>query len=152
MEGLKAILALISAIIVSSIIGGAIGDSAIFDGILGVVVGVGLIIGLTILFLNIYDNLFKNAKKRALNAKINSEIRKENERIIKKVRINEQKYQSAKNSYKYFSDEKIANLLKANDISNPFERLALEEIGVERGIIDHSPMHEKLQNIQKHFS
>ncbi|WP_417198149.1 hypothetical protein [Bizionia sp.] len=152
MEGLKGILAFICAAIVTSIIAGAIGGSAIFDGFLGVVVGLGLIVGLTFLFYNIFDNLFKNAKKGVETAKIKSEIRKENQRLTQELHINEQKYQSAKNSYRYFSDEKIAELLKVEDNTNPFERLALEETGVERGIIDHSPMHEKLNNIQKHFS
>lgn len=152
MEGLKGVLAFICAAIVTSIIAGAIGSSSIFDGFLGVLVPIGLIAGLSFVFYNMFDSIFKNAKKSVQSAKINSETRKETQRLSKDVHMNEQKYQSAKNSYRYFSDEKIAELLKIDDKSNPFERLALEETGVERGIIKHSPMHEKLNNIQKHFS
>ena len=63
------------------------------------------------------------------------------------------KYQEAKNSFKYFSDESLKSIYEEfkSSQTESMERLALEEIMVEKGLISHSPMHEKLHSIKKKF-
>jgi hypothetical protein len=87
--------------------------------------------------------------------KIEIEIRnkKELEIMTKKVQYDIAKYQNAKNSFKYFSNEKLASIYKELEEKGieDMERLALEEIMVEKGLLTHSKMHEKLHMIKKHF-
>jgi hypothetical protein len=87
--------------------------------------------------------------------KIEIEIRnkKELEIMTKKVQYDIAKYQNAKNSFKYFSNEKLASIYKELEEKGieDMERLALEEIMVEKGLLTHSKMHEKLHMKKKHF-
>jgi len=59
-----------------------------------------------------------------------------------------------KNSIKYLSNQTLLgkySYFKDNEIEN-IERMAVEEELVERGLIDFSPMHEKLNKLKEGFN
>lgn len=72
----------------------------------------------------------------------------------KQVEDAKQKYESAKDSFRYVSDDTLKEKYKEmkDDGVEDMERLALEEELVDRGIIDYSPMHEKAQALKDKFS
>lgn len=97
--------------------------------------------------------LFYESEKGKL---IEQEIRNKKEiKEIKEALYNSLlEYENAKNSFKYFSNEKLLSIysdMKEHDIQN-MECLALEEIMVEKGLLSHSEMHEKLHMIKKQFN
>jgi hypothetical protein len=59
-------------------------------------------------------------------------------------------YQELKNSFNYFSDERLLAIYKKFQLEHieNLERLALEEELVKRRLIKNSPMHEKLYSIK----
>lgn len=73
--------------------------------------------------------------------------------LNRKVKNDLENYQETKNSFKYFSNERLLVLYKQfqSDGSENLERLALEEELVERGLIENSPMHEKMYLLKKKF-
>lgn len=71
----------------------------------------------------------------------------------RKIKSDLSNYQETKNSFTYFSDKKLLELLteyKNEKIEN-LERLALEEELVKRKLIESSDMHEKLFNIKRNL-
>ena len=62
-------------------------------------------------------------------------------------------YVDSKHQFQYLSKDSLLQLYEEYKIQgkDDMKRLALEEILVEKGIIDYSPMHEKSNNISKKF-
>jgi DNA/RNA-binding domain of Phe-tRNA-synthetase-like protein len=94
------------------------------------------------------------SKKVAKNIKVKIEQKKQENELKSSIESNMREYQEFKNSFQFFSDERILNIyeqfLNGTKRSN-MEQLALEEELVKRGLIDHSPTHEKLYAINKEF-
>jgi len=147
MEVVKYIAAFICGAYTSGLIANSIEDSlvkALDESILSVFVAIGLIFGMTYVYYSLFDYISKGVKNGVETVKEHNENKRETEEYLSEMRRSERQYISAKNSYRYFSDDKIREQLGLSESSfNPVERLALEETAVERGIIDHSPMHEK---------
>lgn len=74
--------------------------------------------------------------------------------IKKDVKKEEGKYQDAKNSFKYLSDGRLEEKYKYFKAQNRKDivLLALEEEMVNRGLLDYSPAHEKLDSIRDVFT
>jgi hypothetical protein len=73
-------------------------------------------------------------------------------RITEVARTNLQEFQDAKHRFKYLSDETLVAKYNEFERANKFSihRLALEEEMVNRGLLEFSKMHEKL-DLQKDF-
>ncbi|MFN5444727.1 MAG: hypothetical protein ACK48V_10910 [Crocinitomicaceae bacterium] len=152
MEVLRYILIIVLGICTTALLAGVFAEIPIFDiPAIGALFGFGLFVGSIALWYYILGVFFGKMQSTVSNLKQNIEDRKEIERLTQITRQNEQEYVTAKRSYQYFSDLKIKEHLKFEPEQNPMERLALEEVAVERGIIDHSPMHEKLQHLKRFF-
>jgi uncharacterized membrane protein YraQ (UPF0718 family) len=92
------------------------------------------------------------SKEVAKNIKVKFEQKKQENELNKSIQSNMKEYQESKNSFQYFSDDRLLNIY--NQFENGtkksnMEQLALEEELVKRNLIDHSPMHEKLYAINK---
>ncbi|MCB0745808.1 MAG: hypothetical protein KDC67_18035, partial [Ignavibacteriae bacterium] len=88
------------------------------------------------------------------NIKVKIEQKKQENELNESIKMNMREYQESKNSFQYFSDNKLLNIYEQfeNGTKNSnMEQLALEEELVKRKLIDHSPMHEKLYAINKEF-
>lgn len=71
----------------------------------------------------------------------------------KYVGISGSDYDNAKESFKHLSDHKLKDRYRQMcDGNGSVEKLALEEELVDRGVLDYSPMHEKLQSIKDTFT
>lgn len=94
-----------------------------------------------------YDQATDKARQKVNNLVDRYETRKQ-------VKEAQQNYESAKDSFRYVSDETLRvkyKEMKKEGVED-MERLALEEELVERGIIDYSPMHDKAQALKEKFS
>ena len=80
--------------------------------------------------------------------------KKEIEEIKNQTRQNIITHKEAKSSFSYFSDERLLNLydISIKSGKEDMERLALEEVLVERKLISHSPMHEKMHLLKQKFN
>lgn len=97
----------------------------------------------------------EKSKEVAKKIKVKIEQRKENHELNKKIRTDISEYQELKNSFQYFSDNKLLNIyreIQDNKKNSNMEQLALEEELVKRKLITHSPMHEKLYYLDKEIS
>ena len=80
------------------------------------------------------------------------EIKQEKE-LIQQTKDSLKDYNDAKQRFQYLSNETLLEKFQkyvSLEVSD-MERLALEEELVERGVLTHSPMHEKLDKIIEHF-
>jgi len=111
---------------------------------IGTIVIIAIEAALFLCFTVLFEHLFEKAIRGIKSARINYSNRLMRQKQSHELQINTQKYQNAKNSYRYFSDDKIEELVVHNRIRNRFVKLALEETALERGIIDHSPLHEEM--------
>ncbi len=130
----------------------SIGDPANDWGILSVFLMMGLAFGLFILFIYFIDQVPSNVNKakKGIEKKINEKI--EQNQLKNHIKDNQLKYNEAKNNFHYFSNDKLIELYEkfsGRELNEDVEQLALEEELVKRGLIDHSPMHEKLYLIKK---
>ena len=118
----------------TSILGGATGA------------GVGALIG------GILDEMFSSPTAKKISLKINEKLEEKEAVKISKRSIDE--YNDAKNRFQYLSDETLES--KLNELrliqGSEMQQLALEEEMVRRGLLSHSPMHEKLDKIKSHFN
>ena len=105
-----------------------------------------------VVFFIISKFLLLEINKTTIVKKINTEIenKKELNNLNKHIQNEMNIYNEAKNSYKYFSNEKLIEIYTEYNENNveDVELLALEEIMVEKGLIAHSKMHEKLYSIK----
>lgn len=114
---------------------------------------VGFVIVMSIVFTLISVGAEKS-KEVAQNIKQQIEKKKQENSLNENIKMNMREYQESKNSYQYFSDINLLNIYEQfeNGTKNSnMEQLALEEELVKRKLLSHSPMHEKLYAINKHF-
>ncbi len=155
MDTLKIILAFVIGIIVFAFIAGVIGDSGADFGALTVFIILGLFLGILMLSFFVTDKAVDGANKAkdVIVEKVSEKI------VINQIRkltnLELKKYNEARRSFQFFSSEVLITLFTANmqnDICPDIEQLALEEEMVKRGLLDHSPMHEKLYRLKKEFN
>ena len=114
---------------------------------------VGFVIVMSIVFTLISVGAEKS-KEVTQNIKQKIEKKKQANSLNENIKMNMREYQESKNSYQYFSDINLLNIYEQfeNGTKNSnMEQLALEEELVKRKLLSHSPMHEKLYAINKHF-
>ena len=114
---------------------------------------VGFVIVMSIVFTLISVGAEKS-KEVTQNLKQKIEKKKQENLLNENIKMNMREYQESKNSYQYFSDINLLNIYEQfeNGTKNSnMEQLALEEELVKRKLLSHSPMHEKLYAINKHF-
>ncbi|HZK06917.1 MAG TPA: hypothetical protein VFC92_01835 [Bacteroidales bacterium] len=116
-------------------------------GVAGIVNGVvfGWLIGFII------DKIKEFSPVQNMTQKI-GEIKQEKE-LIQQTKDSLKDYNDAKQRFQYLSNETLLEKFQkyvSLEVSD-MERLALEEELVERGVLTHSPMHEKLDKIIEHF-
>lgn len=116
-----------------------------------------IIIGFIFIFiffiLPIIQNISDYSKDKIESIREDIEKRKEETHLISKIQKDEEVYQAHKRKFQYFSNEtllKIYETKKSNE--SLYILLALEEILVERKLIDFSPTHELLHTILNNFS
>jgi hypothetical protein len=97
----------------------------------------------------IIDSIRKSKAMKVLHNKVNEA--KEQRRTNQLTKAALEEYQDAKNRFQYLSAETLKEKYKAYTTMEETDmiRLALEEELVRRGIIEYSPMHEKIENIRK---
>lgn len=99
----------------------------------------------------IIDKIKDSSPVQNISQKI--EESKQEQEILKQTRHSLNEYNDAKHRFQYLSDETLIDKFKTfvdEDITD-MQRLALEEELVKRGILKHSPMHEKLEKIKEHL-
>lgn len=97
-------------------------------------------------------DLAKNSSTvQNISKKIEEE--KENKTIIENAKSSIAKYNDAKHRFQYLSSETLIQKYEVSNIENcdNMEQLALEEELVKRNILNHSPMHEKIEKINEYF-
>jgi len=114
---------------------------------IGVINGVvlGLILGLII------DKIRESAAVAAITTKVN-DIQEQQE-LVKRTKASSVEYNEAKHRYQFLSNATLTEKFeeyKTADVSN-MQRLALEEELVKRGVLEYSPMHEKLDKLNTLF-
>jgi hypothetical protein len=101
----------------------------------------------------IVSSIYSSVSKSKIAKDIQQKLADSNEQkeIRREVNNDIRKYQEAKNSFKYLSNSSLISIYKdyLNKGIENMERLALEEVMVEKGILENSPMHEKLYLIKK---
>ena len=100
----------------------------------------------------IIDKVRESTTLKTIEDKI--EEFKENQSVVEQTKISLAEYSDAKNRFQYLSNETLTEKFKSyvDQDKSDMTRLALEEELVRRGILDHSPMHEKLDKIKSKFS
>ena len=109
----------------------------------------GAVLGAIIGF--IIDQIRKSPAVKSASNKIEQikEDRKLNESVKSSMKI----YQEAVHNFQYLSDQTLWAKFNSESVENldNMERLALEEEMVKRGLIEFSPMHEKLDKLKNMF-
>ncbi len=140
-------LSIFLTVLLLAIVFTSIGESSGFWGPASLLIMMGLGFGLFVFFLYIIDYAFTGAKKTKEVIKEKVKERIQDNQTKKHMKYNLHKYNQAKSSFQFFSDDKLISLFEESSKNQPnedAEQLALEEELVKRGLIDHSPMHEKL--------
>lgn len=90
---------------------------------------------------------------KVLVAEKNLKQKNNSEKEINQIENDLKIYNDSKNNFKYLSSEKLTLIYENHKDGNinKMELLALEETLVERGILSHSPIREKLYDMQKYF-
>ena len=128
---------------------------ALFDNIKGEFVELIGFIGIFFIIFFFVKSILRRFIQTDAGKNIENNIQRKKNLIVVKQNVKKEllKYQNAKNSFRYFSSEKLMSLYhdyKKDKIEN-MERLALEETMVEKGLLGYSEMHEKLHIIKKRF-
>lgn len=77
----------------------------------------------------------------------------EQQKLVKRAKVSLVEYNEAKHRYQFLSNATLIEKFedyKTRDVSD-MQRLALEEELVKRGVLDYSPMHEKLDKLNTLF-
>lgn len=99
----------------------------------------------------IIDKIKDSSPVQNISQKI--EESKQEQELIKQTKQSLNEYNDAKHRFQFLSDETLIEKFKSyvdEDITD-MQRLALEEELVKRGLLKHSPMHEKLEKIKEQF-
>ena len=154
MDTLKFIIIFIGGIVLGALIVGLLQDILPTDGIAPLFIAL-IIFGASFMIVFfIVESFSEKSKKVAENIKVKKKKKKQENELNESIKMNMREYQESKNSFQYFSDNKLLNIYEQfeNGTKNSnMEQLALEEELVKRKLIDHSPMHEKLYAINKEF-
>lgn len=95
--------------------------------------------------------IFKNiAKEKIVESRVKNEVKEELNYQNQLISKNERIYNDAKQKFQFLSDEILLNEYNHGE-EEDIVRLALEEELVTRKLIKHSPLHEKLYLLEKHF-
>lgn len=128
-------------------IGGCLKDTSLPEGFAAIIMvfGAAFLAGFIVIK---GEELIRGTVNKVDNY-IEEEKEKKEIKSIVNAEINE--YKKAKNSFQFFSDEKLMELYEKNikEKNEDSEMLALEEELIKRGKIDHSTMHEKIYNLRK---
>lgn len=117
------------------------------------VVGIIALIIIVVVFPAIAITASQKAKEKGEQIKNKMTEQRETKQMVNQTQKDLQDYQSFKHSYSLCSNNFLINSysqLKESNTEN-METLAVEEEMVKRGLIDYSPMHEKLLMIKKQF-
>lgn len=133
--------------VIAAIVFGIIAD-IVSTGDKGIAHYLGVLMFSTIFFFVIMTLL-----EKIINSKYFNQVQYQNE-LKRKLEEELKSYQETKNSFKYFSDNRLLSLYKQfqQDGDENLERLALEEELVERRLIENSQMHEKLYLMKRRYS
>tara|TARA_Y100000589_G_C27006421_1_gene568966 strand:+ start:462 stop:917 length:456 start_codon:yes stop_codon:yes gene_type:complete len=120
-----------------------------FTTFLGMLVFGSIIYGIAYFIVGLFLN-----SESGINLQNKINAKKEEEELKSATLKNLNEYEDFKKSFVYFSNEKLTSLYEShlNSGKEDMERLALEETLVERGLLNHSPMHEKLHLLKKKFN
>jgi len=152
MDTLKFIISFIGGIVLGAMITGLLKDVLPTDGIAPVFIALIIFGGSIMLVFFVVESFSEKSKKVAENIKTKVEQKRQENELNESIQTNMRDYQESKNSFQYFSDDRLLNIYEQfqNGTKNSnMEQLALEEELVKRKLIDHSPMHEKLYAINK---
>lgn len=96
------------------------------------------------------QDLYDTAKDK-VKAKVDVVVQERE--AVRAVQASHREYASARESLAYLSTETLLNDYERYNAEQKedIHRLALEEELVRRGAIEHSPMHEKLHALRRHF-
>lgn len=99
----------------------------------------------------IIDQIKNSSTVQHISKKIEED--KENKTIIENAKSSLAKYNDARHRFQYLSNETLIHKYQTSDIDNcdNMEQLALEEELVKRNVLNHSPMHEKMEKINNYF-
>lgn len=99
----------------------------------------------------IIDKIKDSSTVETISKKI-EEIKEEKE-IIKQTKDSLGEYNDAKHRFQFLSEDTLISKFKEYEDANKSDmtRLALEEELVKRGVLSHSPMHEKLEKLKTMF-
>jgi|LSQX01.3.fsa_nt_gb predicted PurR-regulated permease PerM len=154
MYALKGILTFVVSIILLALVSNVLSNIEINSGLLTLLLALGIFLAIFLLSYFLIDKLIDGVKKSRKHIAERVENTKEI-RALKEITKKEQRnYQEAKVSFGYFSNDKLLSLYEQyvkGEIASDLELLALEEELVKRGLLDHSPMHEKLYLLKKKF-
>lgn len=100
----------------------------------------------------IIDKIRDSSTVETITKKI-EKMKVENE-AINQTKQSLDEYHDAKHRFQFLSEDTLIAKYKEYEDANKSDmiRLALEEELVKRGILDHSPMHEKLEKLKTMFS
>ena len=152
MDTLKFIIIFIGGIILGVLITGLLKDILPTDGIAPLFIAL-IIFGASFMIVFfVVESFSEKSKKVTENMKAKIEQKKQENELNESIKMNMREYQESKNSFQYFSDNKLLSLygqFENGTKKSNMEQLALEEELVKRKLIDHSPMHEKLYAINR---
>jgi len=114
-------------------------------------VGFGVVMVIVFTLISVGADKSKEVTK---NIKNKIEQKKQENALNEGIKMSMREYQDSKNSFQYFSDNKLLNIyeqFQSGTKNSNMEQLALEEELVKRKLMDHSPMHEKIYAINKEF-
>jgi len=99
--------------------------------------------------------LMDKAQNSKMARKLNENIQshKAEQELNKNIRSSMKVYNDAVHRFQFLSDDTLKKKFETRDpekIDN-MEQLALEEEMVKRGLLDYSPMHEKLEKMKNTF-
>lgn len=154
MNTLKFIIIFICSIALGALIVGLLQNILPTDGVAPLIIALLIFLTSFMLVFFIVEIFSEKSKKVTENIKVKIKQKKQEDRLNKNIKMNIREYQESKNSFQYFSDNKLLNIYEQfeNDLKNSnMEQLALEEELVKRKLIDYSPLHEKIYAINKEF-
>lgn len=152
MENLKPIILIIIGVLIGIFFISLLKDVVPDEGVTQLFLAL-LIIGICMTFTLVVGEKFFEKVSEVKKSYIEEQNQKKEEKeAVNIVRRDIEIYQNAKNSFTYFSDDKLMalyNEMKSNTDTNVLEQLAIEEVLVDRRLITHSPLHEKLYHFKK---
>lgn len=152
MDTFKSIIAIIGGILLGVLIVGIFKDYLPSDGIAPVFIALIIFVGAIGLMFALVETLSKKFYQVSRKIQEKTKERNQQKEFNENIKQNLAIYEESKNTFQYFSDEKLLEIHNYSDKISSMEQLALEEELIVRNLIDHSPMHEKLYLLKKEMS